>query len=60
MLNTLPQDPFMLASYINTLLRDRYTSLEELCLSLDINCVELEERLRSIGMKYNALFNRFY
>ena len=60
MIDTLPQDPFILVSYVNTLLRDRYTSLDELCQSLDIDCVELEEKLRSVGMKYSALFNRFY
>jgi hypothetical protein len=60
MLDTLPQDPFILVSYVNTLLRDRYSSLEELCAELGINCTELESRLRAIGKQYNALFNRFY
>ena len=60
MLNALPQDPFILVSYINTLLRDRYSSLDELCSDLDINCAELEAKLRDIGMQYSALNNRFY
>ena len=60
MLKTLPQDPFILVSYINTQLRDRHMSLDELCEELDINCVELEAKLRDIGMRYSALFNRFY
>lgn len=60
MLNALPQDPFILVSYVNTLLRDRYSSLQELCSDLDINCAELEAKLRDIGMQYSALNNRFY
>lgn len=60
MLNALPQDPFILVSYVNTLLRDRYSSLQELCSDLDINCAELEAKLRGIGMQYSALNNRFY
>jgi hypothetical protein len=60
MFDTLPQDPFILVSYVNTLLRDRYSSLDELCAELDINCAELEAKLRGIGMEYSALFNRFY
>lgn len=60
MLNALPQDPFILVSYVNTLLRDRYSSLDELCSDLDINCAELEAKLRDIGMQYSALNNRFY
>ncbi len=60
MLKSLPQDPFILVSYINTQLRDRHMSLHELCDELDINCAELEAKLRDIGMRYSALFNRFY
>lgn len=60
MLNALPQDPFILLSYVNTLLRDRYSSLDELCSDLGINCAELEAKLRDIGMQYSALNNRFY
>ena len=60
MLKTLPQDPFILVSYINTQLRDRHMLLDELCEELDINCAELEAKLRDIGMRYSALFNRFY
>ena len=60
MLNALPQDPFILVSYVNTLLRDRYSSLDELCYDLGINCAELEAMLRDIGMQYSALNNRFY
>ena len=33
----LPKDPMILFSFINTKLRDKYTSLDELCDDLDIN-----------------------
>ncbi|MDE5856942.1 MAG: DUF4250 domain-containing protein [Muribaculaceae bacterium] len=60
MLNTnLPQDPIMLYSYINTLLRDRYDSLEKLCDDMEIDKKELEEKLQSVGMVYEPLTNQF-
>jgi hypothetical protein len=34
---SLPKDPFMLLSYVNTQLRDNYASLRELCGSLGVN-----------------------
>ena len=43
--NELPQDPAILMSYINTLLRDRYASLDELCEDTGINCEALVARL---------------
>ena len=44
----LPQDPVMLLSYINTQLRDNYSSLEELCASLSVDRAALTEKLTSI------------
>lgn len=58
--NTLPQNPIILASYINTMLRDRYSSLDELCASLDIDRKKLEAKLRLVGMKYNETLNKFW
>lgn len=55
----LPQDPFMLLSYINTKLRDEYTSLEELCSALDISQSELETKLHEAGFDYMASVNQF-
>ena len=56
----LPQDPFIIASYINTMLRDNYRSLDELCAALDIDRKTLEEKLRLVGMTYNELLNKFW
>ncbi|MBD5379729.1 MAG: DUF4250 domain-containing protein [Bacteroides sp.] len=60
MLNTkLPQDPIMLYSYINTLLRDRYDSLESLCDDLELDQKEIEDKLLSVGMVYEPQTNQF-
>ena len=56
----LPTDPMMLFSYINTQLRDNYSSLDELCASLDVDRKEIEEKLSAAGFEYNADQNKFW
>lgn len=56
---SIPNDPVMLLSYINTQLRDFYPSLEELGSSLDINIEELKGKLVLIGYEYNPELNKF-
>lgn len=58
-MDTLPSDPIMLFSYVNTLLRDRYESLDSLCEDLDINKRELESKLLKAGFIYNPATNQF-
>lgn len=55
----LPYDPFMLLSVVNTKLRDDFTSLDELCVSLDVNREELESRLHDAGFDYMPSINQF-
>lgn len=55
----LPQDPNILLSYINTKLRDRYPSLDELCDDLDEDKSALTEKLAGAGYVYDAVQNRF-
>ncbi|MBQ2838128.1 MAG: DUF4250 domain-containing protein [Muribaculaceae bacterium] len=55
----LPQDPFILFSYINTKLRDNYSSLDILCEDLNIDKDTLIKKLSSIGMIYDASLNKF-
>lgn len=57
--SNIPQDPFILLSYVNTKLRDEYPSLSELCLSLDIDRKTIEAKLASIGYVYNVNLNKF-
>ena len=45
----LPQDPYILLSYVNTKLRDEYASLSALCGGLDVGETELAEKLAGGG-----------
>ncbi len=58
-MDNLPQDPFILFSYINTKLRDNYTSLDILCEELDVDKNVLINKLSTIGMTYDATLNKF-
>ena len=58
--NELPQDPAILMSYINTLLRDRYAPLDELCEDTGIDRGALVARLAQAGFEYNASLNKFW
>lgn len=58
-MDQLPKDPIMLLSYVNTMLRDNYDSLDELCRSLDIDKEELIDRLSVIPAEYIAAVNQF-
>ncbi len=55
----IPKDPYILLSFINTKLRDDYSSLEDLCKSLSIDRTELEQVLSSIEHEYTSEANRF-
>lgn len=55
----LPSDPYMLLSYVNTKLRDEFSSLEELCEELDVPQEELVSKLAAIGYCYEETGNRF-
>lgn len=55
----LPRDGAILLSFVNTKLRDEYSSLEELCADADISCDELKERLGALGYAYDGEKNRF-
>lgn len=56
---SIPNDPAILLSYVNTLLRDRYPSFEELCKSLMVSPEEILHKLSPIGYSYNKEKNRF-
>ena len=56
---TLPTDPYILLSYVNTKLRDEYPSLEALCDNLDIDAEEISQRLSDAGFSYNPEINQF-
>lgn len=56
---SLPSNPFVLLSYINTKLRDNYSSLDELVNDLDINKDDIIDLLKSINYEYNSDLNQF-
>jgi hypothetical protein len=55
----IPKDPHILLSFINTKLRDEYHSLDDLCKSLNIDQLELEDELSGIDYTYVKELNRF-
>ncbi|MBO6155151.1 MAG: DUF4250 domain-containing protein [Lachnospiraceae bacterium] len=55
----LPKDKVMLLSVINTALRDKYSSLDELCESEGIDKEQLIKDLAEIDYKYKAEVNQF-
>jgi hypothetical protein len=58
-MSNLPKDPMILLSYINTKLRDEYTSLTTLCEDLEINAADIEDKLAAIDYHYDQNLNRF-
>lgn len=58
-MDQLPKDPIMLYSVVNTKLRDRYESLEELCEDLHLSEQDLLDRLSAAGFEYNRSLNKF-
>lgn len=57
---SLPKDPMMLFSVVNTKLRDEYDSLDTLCSDMDVNKAELEHELAQAGFEYNPEQNKFW
>ena len=56
----IPQDPFMLLSFINMKLRDGdFDSFEELCDSLGTDPSEIKEKLAESGFEYMPEIKQF-
>ena len=56
---SLPKDPVMLLSVVNTKLRDFYPNLEELAKAEDITAEEIIQKLAAINYTYDENHNRF-
>ena len=54
-----PQDPFILLSWVNTQLRDKYPSLTVLCDEEDVSLEPLISKLGAAGFSYDPQQNRF-
>lgn len=56
---SLPQDPFILYSVINTKLRDCYASLDALCDDLGEDKSGILSALEGAGFEYDEKANQF-
>jgi hypothetical protein len=56
---TLPKDPVMLLSLINTKLRDYNSSLDDFCKENNLNEDEIKKKLEMIDYHYNEERNQF-
>ena len=55
----LPKDPVILLSFVNTKLRDEYSSLAELCAALDADEAELKKAMAALDYQYSPERNQF-
>ena len=55
----MPNDPVMLLSFINTQLRDNYSSLDELAAAYGVNAEDIKAKLGNIDYTYDEESNRF-
>ena len=58
-MTTLPNDPLLLMSVVNTKLRDFYKDLDALCDDLNENRTALEAKLAAAGYVYDEARNQF-
>lgn len=56
---SLPKDPVMLLSVVNTKLRDFYPSLEDLAKAENVTVEEIVEKLAGINYVYEESCNQF-
>lgn len=56
---SLPKDPVMLLSVVNTKLRDLYPNLEELAAAESTTVEEVVEKLKTINYLYDETRNQF-
>jgi hypothetical protein len=59
MYDTLPKDPVMLLSFINTQLRDTYESFEAFAAAFQVDADEVTAQMQSIDYVYDASLNQF-
>ena len=55
----MPQDPILLMSITNTLLRDEFSSLDELCRARDWDAEAVKAKLEGAGFTYQPAQNQF-
>ena len=58
-MNKIPNDPHLLYSFVNTMLRDSYDSLDEFCAAYDADRDSIEAKLQTAGFEYDEQSNQF-
>ena len=58
-MSTIPKDPVILLSFLNTKLRDHYSNLQDLCEDLELDENQLKEKIAAIGYTYDSDRNQF-
>ncbi len=58
-MNGIPKDPYMLYSFVNMALRDKFDSFEEFCNVNDVDPDEIIGKLKAVGFEYNEEMNQF-
>ena len=58
-MSTIPKDPVILLSFLNTKLRDHYASLSALCDDLEQDEAALTQKIAAIGYTYDSDRNQF-
>lgn len=56
---TLPKDPVILLSFVNTKLRDFNSSLDDFCKENNLNEDEIKRKLEMINYHYDEYKNKF-
>lgn len=56
---SIPNDPMMLLSYVNTQLRDFCKDLDEMCKALGIEKEDVILKLKDIDYEYDSNLNKF-
>ena len=59
-MDRLPNDPMILFSAVNMLLRDNYGSRDELGDDMNVSRDDLEKKLAAVGFKYDKKLNKFW
>ncbi|HJB08902.1 MAG TPA: DUF4250 domain-containing protein [Candidatus Enterocloster faecavium] len=59
-MNTLPKDPVMRFSWLNTQLRDHYKSLKELCEDMELSEEQIRTSMEEAGFLYEPENNQFH
>ena len=58
-MSSMPKDPVILLSFVNTQLRDNYNSLTELCTAYMVSEDYINTKLNTINYSYNKDRNQF-